>query len=92
MNKAEVLSFLVAVMLVAIAVVAEAQQPGKIPRIGILNPDSEPGVCPDGFLEGMRELGYVDGKNFVVEAPLRRGVEAERYREVAADLVRSAPM
>ena len=90
MNKAEVLSFLVAVMLVAIAVVAEAQQPGKIPRIGILNPDSEPGVCPDGFLEGMRELGYVDGKNFVVE--FRSGAsKPERFREVAADLVRSAP-
>ena len=68
----------------------EAQQPGKIPRIGILSPDSEPGVCLTGFREGMRELGYVDGKNVVIE--FRSGEsKPERFRELAADLVRRAP-
>jgi putative tryptophan/tyrosine transport system substrate-binding protein len=70
--------------------VAEAQQPGKIPKIGMLYPDSEPGVCPDGFREGMRELGYADGKNIVIE--FRSGEsKPERFADVAADLVRSAP-
>jgi putative ABC transport system substrate-binding protein len=70
--------------------VAEAQQPRKIPMIGMLYPDSKPGVCPDGFRQGMRELGYVDGQNIVIE--FRSGEsKPERFREVAADLVRSAP-
>jgi len=73
--------------------VAQAQQPGKIPRIGMLDPDSKPGkpgICPAGFRQGMRELGYVDGQNIVIE--FRSGEsKPERFREVAADLVRSAP-
>ena len=70
--------------------VAEAQQPGKIPKIGILSPDSERGVCPAAFREGMGELGYVNGKNIVIE--FRSGEsKPEAFRELAADLVRSAP-
>jgi ABC-type uncharacterized transport system substrate-binding protein len=70
--------------------VAEAQQPGKIPTIGMLSPDSKRGICPDGFLQGMRELGYVDGQNIIIK--FRSGEsKPERFREVAADLVRSAP-
>ncbi len=69
---------------------AEAQQAGKIPKIGIFYPDSTPGVCPDGFRQGMRELGYVDGQNIVME--LRSGEsKPERFPDVAADLVRGAP-
>jgi putative ABC transport system substrate-binding protein len=72
------------------AAVAEAQQPEKIPTIGMFYPDSTPGVCPDGFRQGMRELGYVDGKNIVIA--FRSGEsKPERFREVAADVVRSAP-
>jgi putative tryptophan/tyrosine transport system substrate-binding protein len=90
MRKVGVLSILLVAILLAVAVIADAQQPGKIPRIGMLYPDSEPGVCPSGFREGMRELGYVDGKNIVIE--FRSGEsKPERFREVAADLVRSAP-
>jgi putative tryptophan/tyrosine transport system substrate-binding protein len=70
--------------------VAEAQQPRKIPTIGMFYPDSEPGVCPDGFRQGMRELGYVDGQSIVIE--LRSGEsKPERFREIAADVVRRAP-
>jgi putative ABC transport system substrate-binding protein len=70
--------------------VAEAQQPGRIPTIGMFYPDSTPGVCPDGFRQGMRELGYVDGQNIVIA--FRSGEsKPDRFREVAADVVRSAP-
>src|SRR5438093_10794846 len=69
---------------------AEAQQAGKIPKIGMFYPDAKPGVCPDGFRQGMRELGYVDGKNIVIE--FRSGEsKPERFPDVAADLVRGAP-
>ena len=49
-----------------------AQQPGKVWRVGILAQSSRP-ATPDGdnfgaFLRGMRELGYIEGKNLVVES------------------------
>jgi putative tryptophan/tyrosine transport system substrate-binding protein len=82
--------FAIAVTLAFGGAVATAQQPRKIPTVGIFYPDSTPGVCPDGFRQGMRELGYVDGQNIVME--LRSGEsKPERFREVAVDVVRSAP-
>jgi hypothetical protein len=47
----------------ASAQLAEAQQPKKVPRIGVLSPSS-PGPSPllDAFRQGLRELGYVEGK------------------------------
>jgi putative ABC transport system substrate-binding protein len=89
MRKARVLSILLVVLLPAVAVIAEAQQPGKIPRIGMFSPDPAAGVCPDGFRQGMRQLGYVDGQNIVIE--FRGESKLERFREVAADVVRGAP-
>src|SRR2546427_2922141 len=68
---------------------AEAQQPKKVPRIGYLNPGSSPSR-PDPRIEafqlGLRELGYVEGKDIVIE---RRYAEArlDRLREMARDLV-----
>src|SRR5215831_8471498 len=47
----------------------EAQQPKKIPRIGYLSATS-PSVNPsriEAFRQGLRELGYVEGKNIVIE-------------------------
>jgi ABC-type uncharacterized transport system substrate-binding protein len=90
MRKARASSILFVVVLLAVAVMVEAQQPTKIPRIGMFYPDAKPGVCPNGFRQGMRELGYVDGHNIFIE--FRSGESnPTRFREVAADLVRSAP-
>src|SRR5262249_9171451 len=55
----------------------EAQQAGKVWRIGSLasySPTS-PEVAPlwEGFLQGLRELGYVEGKNFVIEGRYSEG-------------------
>src|SRR6266545_6520919 len=62
---------------------AEAQQPKNIPRVGFLGFETGNPVRFDAFRQGMRELGYVDGKNVVIE---RRS--GNRLAELAAELVR----
>ncbi len=64
---------------------AEAQQAGKIPRIGVLASIRSPAI--EGFERGLKELGYVEGKNIVIEWRLVEG-KFERLPELAADLVR----
>jgi hypothetical protein len=59
---------------------AQAQQPGKVYRIGYL----APGPVDEAFRQGLRELGYTEGKNLIIE----HGQGPERYPELAADLVR----
>ncbi len=63
----------------------DAQQPGKIPRIGVLANIRSPGT--EGFERGLKELGYVEGKNILIEWRLVQG-KFERLPEFAADLVR----
>ena len=48
---------------------AEAQQPAKVSRIGYLSGNSPAGISArsEAFQQGMRELGYVEGKNIVIE-------------------------
>ncbi|MBI3001524.1 MAG: ABC transporter substrate-binding protein [Deltaproteobacteria bacterium] len=67
---------------------AHAQQPGKMPRIGYLEIGSKLGHVSEAFLQGLRDLGYVEGKNIIIEYrgdPQRR---EDRLPELAADLVR----
>ena len=69
MKKAAVPSILVAVVLRAVAVIAEAQQPTKVPRIGYL---SNTDAATDSALAGgirlaLRELGYIEGENIAIE-------------------------
>ncbi|MBI4608717.1 MAG: ABC transporter substrate-binding protein [Candidatus Rokubacteria bacterium] len=68
---------------------AAAQQPAKIPRIGYLVPGARGGAPHLGqaFRQGLSDLGYVEGKNVVIEF---RGAEGkfERLPELAAELVR----
>src|SRR5215510_13283041 len=75
--------------ILAASLAAEAQQAAKIPRIGVLHPghSSTSSHFAAAFTEGLREHGYVDGQNIVVE---RRFGEAkpERISDLAAELVR----
>ena len=55
-------------MLFALCSSAQAQQPAKVPRIGVLRSRfTEPNLSAETFRQGLRELGYVEGKNIVIE-------------------------
>ena len=59
----------IAFVLVVAGAVAQAQQPTKIPRIGYLAATSGAARTrrTEAFRQGLRELGYVEGKNIVIE-------------------------
>jgi putative ABC transport system substrate-binding protein len=87
MKKAGVISILFVMVLLAVAVIAEAQQPKKIARIGYLLASTPAAAAHnvEAFRQGMRELGYVEGKAFVLE--LRYGeARAERIAALAREL------
>ena len=89
MKRAGVPSILVAVVLVAVAVIAEAQQPKKISRIGALwmgNPTSE-SPRSEAIRQHLRELGYIEGQNIAIEYRYAEG-KRDRLPELAAELVR----
>ena len=65
-----------------------AQQPGKVWRIGFLASGSSTIRFYGGFRQGMRDLGYVEGKNCVIEHRFADG-KYERLPGLAAELVRS---
>src|SRR5215469_12816064 len=70
---------------------ARAQQAVKIPRIGILSPSRSEDASPNrvtlkAFVAGLRELGYADGQNIIIERELSEA-NTDRLREVAAEFV-----
>jgi putative ABC transport system substrate-binding protein len=75
----------------AVPLVCHAQQQGKIWRVGYLTqrrrPESIDADFTGAFPRGMRELGYVEGKNLVIDWRFADG-EADRLPELAAELVR----
>jgi len=76
----------IAAVLLTVVVMVEAQQPKKVPRIGYLA-TSATSARIETFRQGLRELGYVERKNVVVEYRYAEG-KADRERELAAELVR----
>jgi putative ABC transport system substrate-binding protein len=85
MNRRE--SIIALVALGAVPVAAEAQQAAKVARIGYLSPNvaASPHLR-DAFLQGLRDLGYVDGRNVVMEYRDAEG-KVERLPALAAELV-----
>jgi putative ABC transport system substrate-binding protein len=75
-------------MLTAVAR-AEAQQPAKIPRIGFQTDSPFASIAGrvEGFRQGLRELGYVEGKDILIEWRTSEG-KLERRPAIAAELVR----
>jgi len=89
MGKAGDLSILFVVVLLAVAVIAEAQQPAKIPRVGYLTNESLSALSArtEAFRQGLRELGQIEGKNIVLEWRDAEG-KLDRLNELAVELVR----
>ncbi len=77
------------VFLVGCVGMAEAQQAKKVPRIGFLSATSPATLSAriEAFRQGLRELGYVEGKNIVIEYRWAEG-KTERLPDLAAELVR----
>jgi ABC-type uncharacterized transport system substrate-binding protein len=80
---------LFAIALTFVGAVAEAQQSTKIPRIGFLGapPLSSMAARIEAFRQGLRELGYIEGKNILIEWRSAEG-KSERVPALAAELVR----
>ena len=87
--KRALTSILVAVVLLAVGVIAAAQQPKKVSRIGYLSnadavTDSD---RTEGIRLALRELGYIEGQNIAIEYRYAEG-RPDRAPELAAELVR----
>jgi len=76
-------------MLLALCVLAQAQQTAKIPRIGFVSGiggPSNPGPNVVGFRQGLRDFGYIEGKNILVEYRYTEG-KGDRNPSLVAELV-----
>jgi ABC-type uncharacterized transport system substrate-binding protein len=71
---------------------ADAQQPAKVPRIGVLIGASASAMVTsvESFRQGLRELGYVEGKNIEIESRYAEG-KRELFPDLAAEIVRLKP-
>jgi putative tryptophan/tyrosine transport system substrate-binding protein len=87
--KAKILVYALTALILATIHLAEAQQPKKVPRIGFLSTVSPSTISDrvEAFRQGLRELGYVNGKNIVIEWRYAEG-KADRLSGLAAELVR----
>ena len=87
--KAKVLVYALPVLILATIHLVEAQQTGKIFRIGFLDPSNASGsaVLVDVFRQELRKLGWVEGKNISIEYRFAEQ-KNDRMRELAAELVR----
>src|SRR6266478_5437567 len=89
MKKVAVPSILVAVVLLALGVIAEAQQPKKVPRIGYLSTGdaATESARAEAIRLALRERGYIEGQNIAIEYRYAEG-KRDRAPELLAELVR----
>jgi hypothetical protein len=76
-------------MLLALSLPVEAQQAKAVPKIGYLSASTRVSHMPSfqAFQEGLRELGYVEGRNITIEARFAEG-KANRLPELVSELIR----
>jgi ABC-type uncharacterized transport system substrate-binding protein len=89
MRKARIFSILFVAVLLAVAVIAEAQQPKKVSRIGYLSASDRTtdSTRSEAIRLALRELGYIEGQNIAIEYRYADG-EPDWFPELAAELVR----
>src|SRR4029453_1361275 len=94
MKKASAPSILVALLLLTVAVKAEAQPSERLRRIGVLlylqEDDPEARTYVAAFLQGLQKLGWIVGRNVQIDYRWTAG-DADRVRKYAAELVALAP-
>jgi len=78
---------LLATVILAVVHFADAQQAKKVPRIGYLSARSVKGPSDEAFRQGLRDLGYIEGQNIVIEWRLAEG-KLDRLPGLVADLAR----
>src|SRR5947199_4075096 len=88
MQKTKIIWVLIAVLVTAVSF-ARAQQSKKVPRIGFLSATSPSSISArlEAFRQGLSELGYVEGKNVVIEYRYAEG-KLDRLSKLAAEVVR----
>ena len=86
--RKEIIPIALSAMLFAFSASAEAQQPTKMPRIGYLAGGDPTSAGPpvEAFRQGLRELGYVEGKNILVEYRYAEGRQ-DRAPSLVSELV-----
>jgi len=91
MKRREFIALVGGAAATVVPLAVRAQQAGKVWRIGALSGAARPAVLESspygGFLQGLQELGYVEGRDFTVEWRFAEA-KPERYDEFAAELVR----
>ena len=89
MNKRKLRSFALCALLLALCASADAQQANKVPRVGSLyaGSPSTQSARIEAFRQGLRELGYVEGKNIIINYRYAEG-KFDRLPALAAELVR----
>jgi putative ABC transport system substrate-binding protein len=88
MKNKKAFYFVLGALLLALSFPVEAQQRPKVARIGFLSAPSRTGMShlTEAFLQGLREVGYVEGKNIAIEYRWADG-KFDRLPELAAELV-----
>lgn len=80
-------AFALAFSFLFFAFIAQAQQAGKVYRIGVLSPEIPPPGLLEAFREGLHELGYVEGRNLAIESR-HAGGNIKRLAALADELLR----
>jgi putative ABC transport system substrate-binding protein len=81
-----VFGFTLCALLLALSLPAAAQPPAKVFRIGYLSLRNAIEPHEEAFLKGLRDFGYIDGQNILIEWRFAKG-KAERFVDFAAELV-----
>jgi len=89
--RKKIIGLALAAMLLALSFPVQAQQPAKIPRIGFVSGRGEPTATTpdpsaDAFRQGLRDLGYIEGKNISIEYRYAEG-KLDRIPGIVAELV-----